>query len=223
MTPRRSRFFTWEDHSLSVLRSLHSELDRHKERRRAMISEKALAELSYPEAPLMVTNSFPGPKAQQLVARAAKVQTPTRMAAIKPVAWEEARGATLKDVDGKFGKGHLAAAPRAMPWAACNRSAAVGLGLDEGVGRLGASSGPKNRSSHSRQIRCRAGSKTPADTSSSMHTPGNTVTSLPPRRAMGRRLFSPRGGISATRIKPSLEGRPRWPQRLVQIAASPTH
>ena len=67
-----------------------------------MISEKALAELSYPEAPLMVTNSFPGPKAQQLVARAAKVQTPTRMAAIKPVAWEEARGATLKDVDGNI-------------------------------------------------------------------------------------------------------------------------
>ena len=81
-----------------------------------MISEKELAKLSYEEAPKIVTE-LPGPKSKEIDAEARKFRAPARATAAPeapaaPAApgarapetarpfWDEARGATLKDVDG---------------------------------------------------------------------------------------------------------------------------
>jgi 4-aminobutyrate aminotransferase len=65
-----------------------------------MISEQALAALSYPEMPKRVTNSLPGPKTRQFVEDALKYQSPTRPSVRSTLAWVEGRGAGLKDPDG---------------------------------------------------------------------------------------------------------------------------
>lgn len=67
-----------------------------------MISEAEIAELSYPEAPKRVTEAFPGPKAQKILAEASKYETPTRMSLRSPLVLDEARGATVKDPDGNI-------------------------------------------------------------------------------------------------------------------------
>lgn len=89
-----------------------------------MISEKELAELSFKEAPRIVTE-LPGPKAREMLKEAQKYRAPVRFSAAPteapaaggtgaaPVAappappmrgsvWDEARGATMKDIDGNI-------------------------------------------------------------------------------------------------------------------------
>ncbi len=66
-----------------------------------MISEKKLAELSYPEAPVMVT-SVPGPETQKILAKEAQFESMTRGAGAFPVIWDEGLGATVKDPDGNI-------------------------------------------------------------------------------------------------------------------------
>jgi len=63
-----------------------------------MISEEALAKLSYPEAPKIITKTVPGPKGQKMYAEALKYKSPTYM--LPPLIWDEGFGATVKDVDG---------------------------------------------------------------------------------------------------------------------------
>ena len=67
-----------------------------------MISEEALAKLSYPEAPKMVTDGFPGPKAQKISEEVAKYASPTRVTTPVPLVLDEALGATIKDPDGNI-------------------------------------------------------------------------------------------------------------------------
>jgi 4-aminobutyrate aminotransferase len=66
----------------------------------AMYSEQQLAELSYAEAPKMVTASIPGPKAQQYLADSAHFESMARGGGRFPLVFEEGRGATIKDPDG---------------------------------------------------------------------------------------------------------------------------
>ena len=63
-----------------------------------MISEKKLAELSYPESPVMVTE-VPGPKTRAILAKEPKYESMTRGAGAFPVIWDEGMGATIKDPD----------------------------------------------------------------------------------------------------------------------------
>ena len=67
-----------------------------------MISEQELARLSYPEAPKIVTDKLPGPKTQKMFDEARKYQTPTRPSVKVALAWDEGRGATVKDPDGNI-------------------------------------------------------------------------------------------------------------------------
>lgn len=66
-----------------------------------MISEKKLAELSYPESPVMVTK-VPGPKTKAIMAKELKFESMTRGAGAFPVVWDEGKGATIKDADGNI-------------------------------------------------------------------------------------------------------------------------
>ena len=66
-----------------------------------MISEAELKELSYPDAPQMVTQ-VPGPKVAALMAESARYEAFTRGGADFPVILEQGRGATAKDADGNL-------------------------------------------------------------------------------------------------------------------------
>ena len=65
-----------------------------------MISEQALAKLSYPEAPKMVTDRVPGPKTQKLLADAIRVESMARGGGRFPLVFDEGIGSTVKDPDG---------------------------------------------------------------------------------------------------------------------------
>lgn len=63
--------------------------------------ELELEELSYKEAPLIVTSEIPGPKSREMLEAEMANETPTRiMPNALPSVWSEARGATVKDADG---------------------------------------------------------------------------------------------------------------------------
>ncbi len=65
-----------------------------------MINEEFLEQLSYPDAPKIVSREIPGPKTKTLLEKELANETPTRIAPIGiPLAWEEAAGATFKDPD----------------------------------------------------------------------------------------------------------------------------
>jgi 4-aminobutyrate aminotransferase len=66
-----------------------------------MISEAELKELSFPDAPQMVT-SVPGPKVKALLEESAKYEAFTRGGADFPVILEHGKGATAKDADGNL-------------------------------------------------------------------------------------------------------------------------
>jgi 4-aminobutyrate aminotransferase len=90
-----------------------------------MITESELAKLSYEGAPLIVTE-LPGPKARQQLIESQKYQPPTRLPGastppkvkealehipveqpastppLRGAVWDEARGATMKDIDGNI-------------------------------------------------------------------------------------------------------------------------
>lgn len=65
------------------------------------IDEASLAELNFPQAPLMRT-AIPGPEAQSWLARAEEVESMARGAGRFPVVFAGAKGATVKDVDGNI-------------------------------------------------------------------------------------------------------------------------
>ena len=65
-----------------------------------MIKEKDLAELSYPEAPKIVTKTVPGPKGQKILADSHKYESMARGAGGFPLVFDEGKGATIKDPDG---------------------------------------------------------------------------------------------------------------------------
>jgi 4-aminobutyrate aminotransferase len=66
-----------------------------------MISEAELMELSFPDAPKMVTR-VPGPRVQELMAESAKYEAFTRGGAGFPVILEHGKGATAIDADGNL-------------------------------------------------------------------------------------------------------------------------
>jgi len=66
-----------------------------------MISEAELMELSFPDAPKMVTR-VPGPRVSELMAESAKYEAFTRGGAGFPVILEHGKGATAKDADGNL-------------------------------------------------------------------------------------------------------------------------
>ena len=66
-----------------------------------MISEKELAELSYPGAPKIVTE-IPGPKSQKIIEDVPKYESLTRPGGANPPVFDEGMGATLKDPDGNI-------------------------------------------------------------------------------------------------------------------------
>lgn len=65
-----------------------------------MISEKELAELSYVEAPKIVSGSIPGPKAQTYLENSFNNESMARGGGKFPFVFAEGRGATVKDPDG---------------------------------------------------------------------------------------------------------------------------
>ena len=65
-----------------------------------MIDEKDLAELSYAEAPKLVTDSIPGPKTQDYLERSIGAESMARGGGKFPFVFSEGRGATVKDPDG---------------------------------------------------------------------------------------------------------------------------
>jgi len=67
-----------------------------------MISEQELAELSYPEAPKMVTDKVPGPKTQKLLEDSSKYESMARGAGSFPCVYDEGLGSTVKDPDGNL-------------------------------------------------------------------------------------------------------------------------
>lgn len=66
-----------------------------------MISEKELAELSYPGAPKIVTE-IPGPESQKIIEDVPKYESLTRPGGANPPVFDEGLGATLKDPDGNI-------------------------------------------------------------------------------------------------------------------------
>jgi 4-aminobutyrate aminotransferase len=66
-----------------------------------MISEAELLELSFPDAPKMLT-SVPGPKVAALMEESAKYEAFTRGGGSFPVILSEGKGATAKDADGNL-------------------------------------------------------------------------------------------------------------------------
>lgn len=67
-----------------------------------MISEKDIAKLSYQDAPKIITDEIPGPKAQEVLNEERRYETPTWISVMSPLVWDEALGATVKDVDGNI-------------------------------------------------------------------------------------------------------------------------
>jgi len=66
-----------------------------------MISEKELAELSYPDAPKIVTK-IPGPKSQKILEDVPKYESLARPGGAAPPVFDEGMGATVKDPDGNI-------------------------------------------------------------------------------------------------------------------------
>ncbi len=66
-----------------------------------MISEAELKELSFPDAPQVVT-AIPGPKVVALMAESARYEAFTRGGADFPVILEQGKGATARDADGNL-------------------------------------------------------------------------------------------------------------------------
>lgn len=63
--------------------------------------EKILESLSHPDAPKQVTDTIPGPKASEIFQEMLSLESPQRPAAtVFPLVAEEAKGVTIKDVDG---------------------------------------------------------------------------------------------------------------------------
>jgi 4-aminobutyrate aminotransferase len=63
--------------------------------------EQALEALSHPAAPKLVTAAIPGPKAGEIFQEMLSLESPQRPAAtVFPLVAEEAKGVTIKDVDG---------------------------------------------------------------------------------------------------------------------------
>ena len=65
-----------------------------------MISETELAQLSYPEAPKMLTAEVPGPETQKALERSFQYESLARGAGRFPIVFAEGRGTTVKDPDG---------------------------------------------------------------------------------------------------------------------------
>ena len=65
-----------------------------------MIKEKDLAELSYPKAPIIVTSTVPGPKAQKILEDSRQYESMARGGGGFPLVFNEGKGATIKDPDG---------------------------------------------------------------------------------------------------------------------------
>jgi 4-aminobutyrate aminotransferase len=66
-----------------------------------MISEKELANLSYPGAPELITK-IPGPKVMKVLTDVPKYESLTRPGSANPPVWDEGLGATVKDSDGNL-------------------------------------------------------------------------------------------------------------------------
>jgi 4-aminobutyrate aminotransferase len=67
-----------------------------------MIEEKDLEELSYPDAPKIITDSVPGPKGQEILGDSHKYESMARGGGGFPLVYDEGRGATIKDPDGNI-------------------------------------------------------------------------------------------------------------------------
>jgi 4-aminobutyrate aminotransferase len=65
-----------------------------------MISEQELAKLSYPEAPVLVSDGIPGPKAQKMLKETKSYESMARGGGGFPFVYDEGMGATVKDPDG---------------------------------------------------------------------------------------------------------------------------
>jgi 4-aminobutyrate aminotransferase len=65
-----------------------------------MINENDLAELSYPDAPKIITKSFPGPKTEESLKNSFESESMARGGGRFPFVFSEGRGATVKDPDG---------------------------------------------------------------------------------------------------------------------------
>jgi 4-aminobutyrate aminotransferase len=65
-----------------------------------MISEKELAQLSYPEAPVRVTDTLPGPKGEAYLQGSFDFESMARGGGKFPLVFAEGKGATIKDPDG---------------------------------------------------------------------------------------------------------------------------
>lgn len=67
-----------------------------------MISEQELAELSFPDAPKMLTDSVPGPETGKLLAEAPEYESMTRGGGGFPLVFDIGKGVTVKDPDGNL-------------------------------------------------------------------------------------------------------------------------
>lgn len=67
-----------------------------------MIAEEKLASLSYPVMPQMVSNEFPGRRAQEVIQRALQFQSPTRPSVKGRIVVESGYGAGIQDPDGNI-------------------------------------------------------------------------------------------------------------------------
>ena len=67
-----------------------------------MISEQELAELSFADAPKMITGSVPGPKAAEVLAEAREHESMTRGAGGFPLVFDVGKGVTVKAPDGNL-------------------------------------------------------------------------------------------------------------------------
>lgn len=67
-----------------------------------MVSEQELADLSYPDAPKMLTDEVPGPKTRKLLETSSKYESLARGAGNFPCVYDEGLGATMKDPDGNL-------------------------------------------------------------------------------------------------------------------------
>lgn len=76
---------------------MSSELNYEKE---YMISEKELSELSYAEAPQMISVDVPGPKTQKYIDDSIKYESMARGGGRFPLVFAEGKGTTVKDPDG---------------------------------------------------------------------------------------------------------------------------
>ncbi len=67
-----------------------------------MISEQELAELSFADAPNIITDGVPGPKAAAMLAEAPKFESMTRGGGGFPLVFDVGKGVTVKDPDGNL-------------------------------------------------------------------------------------------------------------------------